>query len=168
LQYFFNENEHQFRENVRFNRSTNCFIYFEHSLSDFRDLLLFSFVFFHICSIIFLLLSRQFMKIFAKRDCVKSCANWLIWFVIKSSAIVDDAKSDCLTTKWDISERTSSRDSSVLSYEFIYSHILIFRVKSFNSSIHKWKLFELKINMMILKKILSLFIIEEKNLIFKD
>jgi hypothetical protein len=66
LQYFFNENEHQFRENVRSNRNTNCFIYFEHSLSDFRDLLFFSLVFFHICSIIFLLLSRQFMKIFCE------------------------------------------------------------------------------------------------------
>ncbi len=66
MQYFFNENEHQFRENVRSNRNTNCFIYFEHSLSDFRDLLFFSLVFFHICSIIFLLLSRQFMKIFCE------------------------------------------------------------------------------------------------------
>ncbi len=64
MQYLFNESEHQFRENVRSNRSTNCFIYFEHSLSNFRDLLLFSLVLFHICSIIFLLLSRQFMKIF--------------------------------------------------------------------------------------------------------
>jgi hypothetical protein len=45
----------------------------------------------------------------------------------------------------------------------MYSHILIFRVKSFSSSIHKWRLFELKINMMILKKILSSFIVEEKN-----
>jgi hypothetical protein len=66
LQYLFNENEHQLRENVRFNRNTNCFIYFEHSLSDFRDLLLFSFVLFHVCSIIFLLLNRQFMKIFCE------------------------------------------------------------------------------------------------------
>ncbi len=66
MQYFFNENEHQFRKNVRFSRSTNYFIYFEHFLNDFRDLLLFSFVFFHICSIIFLLLNRQFMKIFSE------------------------------------------------------------------------------------------------------
>ncbi len=66
MQYLFNENEHQLRENVRFNRNTNCFIYFEHSLSDFRDLLLFSFVLFHVCSIIFLLLNRQFMKIFCE------------------------------------------------------------------------------------------------------
>jgi hypothetical protein len=64
LQYLFNKNEHQFRENVRFSRSTNCFIYFEHSLSDFDNLFLFSLVFFHTCSIFFLLLSRQFMKIF--------------------------------------------------------------------------------------------------------
>ncbi len=66
MQYFFNENEHQLRENVRFNRNSNCFIYFEHFLNDFRDLFLFSFVLFHICSIIFLLLSRQFMKIFCE------------------------------------------------------------------------------------------------------
>ncbi len=66
MQYFFNENEHQLRENVRFNRSTNCFIYFKHFLSDFRDLFFFSFVFFHTCSIIFLLLNRQFMKIFCE------------------------------------------------------------------------------------------------------
>ncbi len=66
MQYFFNESEHQFRKNVRSSRSTYCFIYFEHFLSDFRDLLLFSLVFFHICSIIFLLLSRQFMKIFCE------------------------------------------------------------------------------------------------------
>jgi hypothetical protein len=63
LQYLFNESEHQLRKNVHSNRSTNCFIYFEHSLSDFRDLLLFSLVLFHTCSITFLLLSRQFMKI---------------------------------------------------------------------------------------------------------
>ncbi len=66
MQYLFNENEHQFRENVRSNQSTNCFIYFEHSLNDFRYLLFFSLVFFHTCSIIFLLLSRQFMKIFCE------------------------------------------------------------------------------------------------------
>ncbi len=61
------------------------------------------------------------------------------------------------------SYRTSFRDSSVLSYEFIYSHILIFRAKSFSSSIHKWKLFELRVSIVILKKILSSFIVEEKN-----
>jgi hypothetical protein len=72
LQYFFNESEHQLRKNVRFNRSTNCFIYFEHSLSDFDDLLLFSFTFFHICSIIFLLLNCQFMKIFRE---TRLCEN---------------------------------------------------------------------------------------------
>jgi hypothetical protein len=66
LQYFSHENEHQFRWNVRFNWDTNCFIYFEHSLNDFDDLLFFSRVFFHICSIIFLLLNRQFMKIFCE------------------------------------------------------------------------------------------------------
>jgi hypothetical protein len=64
LQYFSNESEHQFRWNVKFNWNINCFIYFEHFLNDFDDLLFFSFVLFHICSIIFLLLSRQFMKIF--------------------------------------------------------------------------------------------------------
>jgi hypothetical protein len=66
LQYFSNENEHQFRWNVKFSWNTNCFIYFEHSLSDFDDLLFFSLVLFHICSIIFLLLSRQFMKVFCE------------------------------------------------------------------------------------------------------
>ncbi len=64
MQYFSNESEHQFRWNVKFNWNINCFIYFEHFLNDFDDLLFFSFVLFHICSIIFLLLSRQFMKIF--------------------------------------------------------------------------------------------------------
>ncbi len=72
MQYFFNENEHQFWENVRFNRSTNCFIYFKHSLNDFDDLLLFSFVLFHICWIIFLLLNCQFMKIFRE---TRLCEN---------------------------------------------------------------------------------------------
>jgi hypothetical protein len=72
LQYFLNENEHQFRKNVWFNQNTNCFIYFEHSLSDFDDLLLFSFVFFHTCSINFLLLSCSFMKIFRK---TRLCEN---------------------------------------------------------------------------------------------
>ncbi len=63
MQYFFNECEHQLRKNVRFNWSANCFIYLEHFLSDFDDLFFFSLVFFHICSITFLLLSREFMKI---------------------------------------------------------------------------------------------------------
>jgi hypothetical protein len=66
LQYLSNKNEHQFRWNVKFNWDTNCFIYFKHSLSDFNDLFFFSFLFFHTCSIIFLLLSRQFMKIFCE------------------------------------------------------------------------------------------------------
>ncbi len=72
MQYFFNENEHQFRENVRFNRSTNYFIYLEHFLNDFDDLLFFSLVLFHICSIIFLLLNCQFMKIFRE---TRLCEN---------------------------------------------------------------------------------------------
>jgi hypothetical protein len=46
LQYFFNECKHQLRENVRFNWSANCFIYLEHSLSDFDDLLFFRLYFF--------------------------------------------------------------------------------------------------------------------------
>jgi hypothetical protein len=99
---------------------------------------------------------------FAARDC-EDWANWLIWFVMRSSTAVDDVKSDCLTTKWSIFERIFFRDSSILSYEFIYFYILIFRIKSFNSSIHRWKLFEMKINIMLLKKILSSFIVEEKN-----
>jgi hypothetical protein len=44
----------------------NCFIYLKHFLNDFDDLFFFSFVFFHICSIIFLLLSRQFLKMFCE------------------------------------------------------------------------------------------------------
>jgi hypothetical protein len=66
LSYFFYESEHQLRENIRFNRNTNCFVYLEHFLSDFDDLLLFSLVLFHICSIIFWLLKWQFMKVFGE------------------------------------------------------------------------------------------------------
>jgi competence protein ComGF len=45
---------------------------------------------------------------------------------------------------------------------------LIFTAKSFSSSIQRWKLFEMKISIMILKKILTSFIVKEKNSIFKN
>jgi hypothetical protein len=72
-----------------------------------------------------------------------------------------------LTEKWSISKRIFFLNFFIFSFEFIYCHTLIFRVKSLNFSIQKWKLFEMKINIMILKEILSSFIVEEKNSIFK-
>jgi hypothetical protein len=36
-------------------------------------------------------------------------------------------------------------DFFILSFEFIYCHILIFKVKFLNFSIQNWKLFEIKI-----------------------
>jgi hypothetical protein len=77
LQYLFNENEYQLRENVRFNWSTNCCIYFKHSLNDFDDYFLFSFVFFHTCSIIFLLLNCQFMKICRETRLCENLRRWI-------------------------------------------------------------------------------------------
>jgi hypothetical protein len=87
---------------------------------------------------------------------------------MRSSTIIDDVKSDCLMTKWLIFEWIFFRDSSILSYEFIYFHVLIFKVKFFSFSIHKWKVFEMKINIMLLKKILSSFIVKKKNSRFKN
>ncbi len=165
MQYLFNESEHQLRKNVRFNWDANCFIYLEHFLSDFDDLFFFPFVLFHTCSIIFLLLSQQFMNIFRETR-LWSLRRLISWFVIRSSAAAE-TKAD-LIAKWEISRRTSFRDSWIWLCECIYSHILIFKVKSFSSSIHRWKLFEMRINIMILKEILSSFIVEEKNSIFKN
>ncbi len=62
MQYLFYENWHHFEKNIRFCEDTNCFVYLEHSLKDFDDQLLFSFVFFHICFIILLLIWNQLMK----------------------------------------------------------------------------------------------------------
>jgi hypothetical protein len=57
-----------------------------------------------------------------------------------------------LIEKWSISRRIFSLNFFILSFEFIYCHTLIFKAKSLNSSIQRWKLFEMKINIMILKK----------------
>jgi hypothetical protein len=89
----------------------------------------------------------------------------IVWFVIKSFAI--NCELEFLIEKWSISKRIFFLNFFILSFEFIYCHTLIFKVKSLNFSIQRWKLFEMKINIMILKKILSSFIIEEKNSIFK-
>jgi hypothetical protein len=48
-----------------------------------------------------------------------------------------------------------------LSFKFIYCHTLIFRAKSLSSSIHRWKLFEMRINIVILNENTSF--IEKKN-----
>jgi hypothetical protein len=50
----------------------------------------------------------------------------------------------------------------MLLFKFIYCYILIFKVKSLKFSIQKWKLFEMKINIMILNKILFSFIVEKR------
>jgi hypothetical protein len=112
-------------------------------------------------------LSRQFMKIF-RESRLWSLRKLISLIYNKIVSSCWKCESNVLTAKWEISKKTSSRDFAIWLYEFIYFHILIFRVKFLNFSIQKWKLFELKINMMILKKILSSFIVEEKNSIFKS
>jgi hypothetical protein len=145
----------------------NCFIYLKHFLSDFDDLLLFSLVFFHTCSIIFLLLNCQFMKIFRETRLwnLRRLINLIYNKIVRNYWWCESRRFDNIMRDL---EKNSSRDFAVWLYEFIYFHILIFRAKSLSSSIQKWKLFELRINMMILKKILSSFIVEEKNSIFKN
>jgi hypothetical protein len=75
---FFYENWHHLEENIRFCENTNCFVYFEHSLRNFNDQFLFSFVFFHICFIIFLLIWCQFMKSLSRTRMWNCSKNRLI------------------------------------------------------------------------------------------
>ncbi len=163
MQYLSYENWHHFEENIRSCENTNCFIYFEHFLKDFDDQLLFSFVLFHTCFIIFLLTWSQLMKSLSRTRmwncnrnrliCHQIICYWL-WVKILDWKMIDFEKNFLL-------------NFFILSFEFIYCHILIFKVKSLNFSIQRWKLFEMKINIMILKKILSSFIFKKKNSIFK-
>jgi hypothetical protein len=90
----------------------------------------------------------------------------IVCFVIKPFDVIE--KLRFLTEKWSISIRILFRDFFILLCEFIFYHTLIFRIKSLKFSNQKWKLFEVKINIMILKKILSSFIIEKKNSIYKN
>ncbi len=163
MQYFFYENWHHFEKNIRSCEDTNCFVYFEHSLKDFDDQLLFSLVLFHTCSITLLLTWSQLMKSLSRTRMWKCIKNRLIchqiicywlWIKILDWKMIDFEKKIFL-------------NFFILSFEFIYCHTLIFRAKSLNSSIQRWKLFEMKINIMILKKILSSFIVEKRNSIFK-
>jgi hypothetical protein len=163
LQYFFYENWHHLEKNIRSCEDTNRFVYLEHFLKDFDDQFFFSFVFFHICFIIFLLTWNQLMKSLNKTRMWKCSKDRLICYQI----ICYWLWARILDWKMIDFEKISFLNFFILSFEFIYCHTLIFRAKFLSISIQKWKLFEMRINIVILKKILSSFIVEERNSIFK-